>query len=80
MWGIASILFVGALGLVLLAIALTAGWGLPVIAVAIVVLVAPIAIALNSRESGEPGSESAAQAGQGAAGGKPSWLRKHWWE
>ena len=79
MWGITALFTVGAFGAVLLVIALAAGWALPLLGVAIVLVGSPLVLFLMTRESGEPGGESTEAVG-GESGGKPSWLRKHWWE
>lgn len=79
MWGISSLLVGGAFGAVLLVVALIAGWGLPLLAVAIVVLIAPLVAFSMSRESGEPGGDDPEDVGA-EPGGKPSWMRKHWYE
>lgn len=79
MWGISSLILVAAFGAVVLVIALIAGWGLPLLAVAIVVLIAPLVAFSMSRESGEPGGDDPEDVG-GKRGGKPSWMRKHWYE
>lgn len=79
MWGAWGFILAGALGGVLLIIALAVGWAVPLIGVALVLLVAPLVLFLMTRESGEPGGEGTEEAGTGL-GGKPSWLRKRWYQ
>ena len=79
MWSVTALATVGVFGAFLVAIALVAGWAAPIIGVALVILILPVVVFAMTRESGEPGGEPSEAVG-GERGGKPSWLRKHWWE
>ena len=80
MWGVSALLFLSGFAAVFVVIALAAGWALPILGVGIVVLVAPRVVFAMTRESGEPGGEPPEEVGAEPGGGKPSWMRKHWWE
>lgn len=74
MWASWPVLMVAGFVVAFLGIGLAIGLS-PFLAVLILVLTLPVLILLVSRESGEPGEQA-----QTGSSGKPSWLRKHWWE
>jgi hypothetical protein len=70
MWGIILIAF----GVIVVAGSLLLGWGIPFIALFGVLLIGAALFFVFQRTAVEPTT------GVDDEGGKPSWMRKHWWE
>jgi len=72
MWGV----FLIAFGALVVAGSLLLGWGIPFIALFGVVLVGAALFLAFQRAAVAPTTDGHTE----GESGKPSWLRKHWWE